>query len=303
MKKTKLIVAAFSACLVIGLLFQSCKKNTPNPATDEETATAQDNANAEHLVSDLTEMTAQASDGSAGLASYREMPEAILGLSCATIATDTINKTVIITFNGSAPCLDGHTRSGSLLLNYSASTNGAKHYRDPGFSCTIASNNYIVDGNQVFIQNKTVTNTTAPGFNPATTNETWSITANVSIIKPNGGRIAWACQRVKTLLNTNDPTVYHGAPTPISWNKARVGLSGSANGTSFNGINFTANITSQLIRDFGGCTISGHHPLIQGTLDFIPSGKPTRIIDYGQGTCDLDATITVNGVTKHITLP
>jgi hypothetical protein len=303
MKKTKLILTVFSASLVIGLMFQSCKKSATNPATAEETATAQDNANAEHLVSDITEMSAQASDGSGGLASYREMPDAILGLSCATITTDTINKTVIITFNGSAPCLDGRTRSGSLMLNYSASTNGAIHYRDPGYSCSITSNNYIVDGYQVIIHNKTVNNTTAPAFNPAVTNETWSINANVTIIKPNGGTIFWACQRVKTLLNTNDPTVYHGAPTPISWNKARVGLSGSANGTSFNGTNFTSNITSQLIRDFGGCTIGGRHPLIQGTLDFMPSGKPTRTIDYGSGTCDLDATVTVNGVTTHITLP
>ncbi|HEV7232182.1 MAG TPA: hypothetical protein VGO45_12675 [Bacteroidia bacterium] len=306
MKKTKLLLAAFTAVLFIGFSVSSCKKSSspsPTPSPAEETQTTLDNSNAEHTVSDITEMASQASDGTASLGAYRtDANDQVCGLSCATITRDTVNKTVVITFNGSAPCLDGHTRSGSITVNYSASTGGAKHYRDPGFSCSITSNNYIVDGNQVNIINKTVTNTTQPGFNPMSTNLTWSVNAHVTIVKASGGTIDWTCLRTKTLLNTSDTTVYHGPFHPISWNKARVGNIGSASGTTTSGIAFTVNITNLLIRDFGGCNINGKHPIIQGTLQFTPSGHPVRTLDYGNGSCDLLATVTVNGVTTTITI-
>jgi hypothetical protein len=307
MKKAKLLLTAFSAVVLIGLTVSSCKKSTssaptPSPAS-EETQTTLDNSNAEHTVSDITEMASQASDGSASLGAYRtDANDQVCGLSCASIVRDTVNKTVVITFNGSAPCLDGHTRSGVITVNYSGSAVGAKHYRDPGFSCSITSTNYVVDGNQVNIINKTVTNTTQPGFNPMSTNLTWSVNAHVSIVKATGGTIDWTCLRTKTLLNTGDTTIYHGAARAISWAKARVGNIGSASGTTASGIAFTVNITSQLIRDFGACNINGKHPIIQGTLQFTPSGHPVRTLDYGTGACDLLATVTVNGVTTNITI-
>jgi len=292
---------AAAAIAVVGLTLSSCKKN--KETSPEETGTAADNANAEHIVSDMTVIAAQSSDGSSSLSSYRVIggDEGILGLSCATIQRDTTNKIITITFSSNSPCIDGRTRSGSIIVNYSGSAPGAKHYRDPGFSCTVMTNNYVVDGNQVNVVNKTIKNTTPVGFSPATVDETWSIIANVNIVKASGGTISWNCTRTKTLLNTSDSTVYHGAATPITWSKARIGLTGNASGTSANGVSFTAIVTSQLIRDFGACNL-GKHPFIQGTLDFTPTGKPTRVIDYGQGACDLDATVTVNGVTTHITL-
>jgi hypothetical protein len=305
MKKNKWAMAALAVVAVIGLTVSSCKKSTNTPTPNEETGTASDNNTAEHIVSDMTVMAAQSSDGTSGLSSYRENPDggAILGLSCATVAVDTTTKMVTITFSGTSPCLDGRTRSGSIIVNYSGSAAGAKHYRDPGFSCMVTTNNYVVDGNHVNIINKTITNTTPVGFNPAVTNETWSISANVNIVKAAGGTINWTCNRTKTLLNTNDPTVYHGAPTPITWSKAIVGLTGSANGTTATGVSFSASVTSQLIRDFGGCNINGQHPIIDGILDFTPAGHPTRVINYGTGACDLIATVTVNGVVTTITLP
>lgn len=297
MKKTKWMLATLTACLLIGLTIPSCKKKT---TVDEETSTAVDNANAEHMVSDITSMAAQASDGASSLSNYR-VPDydQILGLSCATISVN--GKIITVAFNGTA-CLDGRVRSGSIMLDYSASPAGAVHYRDPGFTCTVTSNNYMVDGNQINIINKTVTNNTAVGFNPSTTNLTWAINAHVSIVKAGGGTVDWSCIRTKTLLNTSDTSVYHGANTPISWWKARVGMLGSASGTGVNGVAFNATIMSQLVRDFGGCNISGKRPIIQGVLDFTPTGHPVRIIDYGNGSCDLSATVTVNGVTHTITL-
>ena len=301
--KIKLIAAAL---LVTGLTcVTSCKKTTttappatPATNTDTDQSGAKDNNTAEAISSDIVAMGSEASDNTnANLSNFREAESSIL--SCALVTRDTLAKKVVVTFNGS-PCVDGKTRSGSLTFDYSGSAPTAKHYRDPGFKLIVTSNNYAVDNNTVTIISKTIVNTTATGFNPANTNETWTIAGSLSIALAGGGTITWTCARVKTLLNTS--TVYVNAATPIAWASAKVGISGSASGTRANNEIFSVTITNQLIRDFGGCNIQGRHPFIQGTLVYTPQGKAARTFDYGSGTCDLNATVTINGVTYQITL-
>jgi hypothetical protein len=299
MKTNKFLNTAFGVAAIAGLLFTSCRKDN----TEEETSSAEDHAMAENIYNDINAMAGQASDISSGsMSNYRlGSDELILSLSCATIVHDSVNRTVTITFSGGT-CQDGRTRSGSLIVNYSASTNGATHYRDPGFSCTVTSNNYVVDGNAVNIINKTITNTTATGFDPATTNLTWHIDAHIQITKSSGGTIEWTCSRDKSLLNTSDVNVYHGASAPVTWSLARIGHTGSGSGTCADGESFSVTITSMLIRDFGGCIVSGKHPIIQGTLDMTKGTRPVRHVDFGNGACDNLATVTVNNHTRTITL-
>jgi hypothetical protein len=300
MKTNKFLNVSIGIAAIAGLMFTSCKKDN---MTDEETNSAEDNASAETIYNDINAMAGQASDIHGGSMSNYRLSDAdlICSLSCATLVWDSLNHTVTITFNGQT-CQDGRTRSGSLIVDYSASTNGATHYRDPGFSCTVASNNYVVDGNAVNIISKTISNTTPVGFNPASTNETWHIDAHIQITKASGGSIDWTCSRNKELLNTSDHAVYVDASTPITWSLARVGHTGSASGTCADGESFSATITSMLIRDFGGCIVSGKHPIIQGTLDFTKGSRPVRHIDFGNGSCDNLATVTVNNHVRTITL-
>lgn len=293
-------IKSIVAIAALGLLsITSCQKKQ-NPA-DNETGAAGDHSLAEHISSDIVNIGSQAADNNSGsLNSYKtENAENTLN-ACATVIRDTTNHIDSVIFNNSA-CIDGKTRSGILIFNYSASTNGAKHYRDPGFKCTVTSSNYIVDGNQVNIISKTIQNTTPVGFNPTTTNLTWNITSHIQVTKSDG-TLDFSANKTKELLNTSDPNVYHGATSAITWNLARIGITGNATGTTVKGDNFTANVTSQLIRDFGACTISGRHPFIQGAIDFTPGSKATRHIDYGNGSCDLNATVTIKGNTYNITL-
>jgi len=302
MKISKLTLSFAAIMLAMAVSVISCKKKDKT-VNDSDTSSANDNSLAEKTADDVTNMSGQASeDGS--MTSYRfEQGEDVCGLSCATVTRDTTTKIITVTFNGQ-PCLDGSTRTGTLTFDYSGSTLGAKYYRNPGFKCVVSSSNYVVDGNAVSIS-KTINNTTTLGFNPASTNETWSVADNVSIVKSNG-TVTWSANKVKTLLNTSDTNVYRGQAVHIVWSKARVGITGNATGTTVAGENFTANVTSQLVRDFTCAPNSarpGRHPFIQGTLDFTPGTKATRHFDYGNGACDDLATVTINGVTYNITLP
>jgi hypothetical protein len=305
MKTRKLTLALASLVLVSAVAFTSCKKKTKSDE-DNDTTAAQDNSLAETTSNDVLTMAGQASENQS-VSSYKLNPhDDVTGLSCATFSMIAAQK-FTVTFSGNV-CLDGKARSGMLTFDFSGSTGGATAYRHPGFNCVITSTNYVVNSHTVTV-NKTVTNTTPVGFNPITTNLTWKISSNITIVKPSGGgTVTWSCtNRTKTLLNTSDTVnVYHGTSTPISWGLARVGITGSANCTSSNGNSFSVNVTGQLVKDFTcspDASHPGHHPFIQGTLDFTPSGKATRHVDYGGGTCDLNATVTINGTAHSITLP
>ena len=310
--KKPLLKYLFAAALTV-IALAGCKKEKAEDV-DTDTSAVEDNAVAENTSSDIVEIGSQAADGNSSLSGFR-VDNASSLLSCATVVHDSINHIITVTFN----CPN---RSGVLTFNYSGSPFFPIHYRDPGFTCTVTSNNYVVDNNQVNIINKTITNIThnqiPAGYDPTTENEKWHITANISITRPSGAVISWQCDRTKELLNTstvgfagfyNDFTNISGGSdtVPINWANARVGITGNATGTrTYNSVteSITMNITNQLVRDFGWCSDSGHHPFFQGELDHTRSGHPTRHMNFGSNqsgsinnACDkwVLITLTVNG--------
>ena len=297
--------------LISILMFSSCKKRKEIPEEeDTEQTTANDNNMAENYMSDIETMGAQVSE--TGNISYRSSSENGLKLDLSPGATVTVVGKIITIDFGAVGCLgnDGRTRTGKLIYDYSGSVpSSAIYYRNPGFKVNITSQNYVVDNYSVTINNKTISNTSPLnlplGLNPGT-NLTWLINASISISKPNnGGSISWNCSRTKELVNTNDTNCYKGQSKHIAWNKAIVKLNGSTTGTNAKNEQFTATATN-LVRDFS-CTPDQsrpmRHPFISGTISYSPANRPTRLVDFGNGTCDLNATVTINSKVFTITLP
>jgi len=300
------------------LTITSCRKKEKEVIEETETpdteqSTANDNNLAEGIVNDIELMGSQVSENG-NLTTFRSSNSAAsLGLSslCASV-TGIGTKTVVVNF-GTVGCLglDGRVRTGQLTFNFSASSpSTAVFYRNPGFSMTVSSQNYVVDGNQVNIINKTVTNTTPSnipsGPNPGT-NLTWSVNANVSIIKAGAtNAITWTCNRTKELLNTSNTNCYNGQSTPINWTQAQIQLNGSSSGVNAKGENYISTATN-LIKYFT-CTPDPNrphrHPFISGTISYSPGIRPTRLVNFGSvNNCDFNATLTINNQTYTITLP
>src|SRR5258708_1303559 len=143
-KISKLSIAGL--LIASALFIFSCKKNSDSSTSDSDTGGAQDNATAENTSNDVVSIGAEAADNGGSLSNFRTAPGDLLFTSCASVVRDTVAKTITVTF-GNVMCMDGRTRSGTLVFNFSASTNGATHYRDPGFSMTVTSNNYVVNNN------------------------------------------------------------------------------------------------------------------------------------------------------------
>ncbi len=305
--KTKQVILTLSTVVLAGsLMLTSCRKKTKEEEKpDDDQTEASDHTVAENTMNDVEGIGSQGSENGS-LSTYRMGGnEAIFTSSCTTVTSNTVSKTVTVDF-GSSPCLcaDGKMRSGKLIFDYSTSTNTIMpiYYRTPGFKCSVASQNYVVDSYTVNIINKTLENITplasvSPSLVPGTM-LTWSISANVNIIKPSGGgTISWICNRTKKLLNTASTTCYNGQGIPIIWSQAKIQLDGTASGTTASGNSYTSNIIA-LVRDFGGCTLlGGRHPFISGDIQFTPGTKATRYINFGSGTCDNNGTITIKGIT------
>lgn len=299
------------------LLLCSCRKKeetpTPEPApvqTDTEQNSINDNNNAENYAADIESIGSEVSENGA-LVSYKGAGESgeqgITAAPCATVS-GLGTGTVTVDFGSGCVGNDGRTRSGKLIYTFAASSSSVPlFYRNPGFSMSVSSLNYVVDQHTVNIIGKNVSNTTPatipPGLNPGT-NLSWAITASLSIVKPNnGGTISWNCNRTKVLLNTSDTTCYKGQNKKIEWSRAIVQLNGTANGVNAQNENYTV-VATNLVRDYT-CSFPlqpKRHPFVGGTILYTPGTRFPRLINYGTGNCDLNATLTINGNTWNIVL-
>ncbi|WP_317898542.1 hypothetical protein [Aurantibacillus circumpalustris] len=302
-------ISSFLAIMfvVTALFLSSCRKKEKEvvEVEDTEQSTANDNNVAESYVSDIESIGSQVSENGS-LETYRTSGSAgIEAMEAAGCAVITVVGQIITVDFGTTPCVgkDGRSRTGKLIYDFSGSTSGAIRYRNPGFNMSVSSQNYVVNDYTVNITNKTISNITPN----STSNLKWSIAANISIVKPNNaGTVTWTCNRTKELTNTNDTNCYRGQAFPIDWKKAIVKLNGNASGVNAKAENYTS-VATDLVRDFNCApepVLRPHrHPFISGTVVYTPGSRPVRTIDYGNGACDMTATVTIRNKVFTINLP
>lgn len=279
MKPNHLFSKSLIGIAILGLSLSNCKKEEEN--LDTESASAKDNAYAESVYTDVNNMSDQAYE-EGELSSYKTVSSENLLSHCATVTKDTLSspKKMTISFDPAGTCQshDGRYRKGDIIVTYTG------NYRDSGTVITITFDNYYVDNNQVK-GTKTITNN---GRN-ASGNLYYTIVVNGEIVLANGtGTITWNSTRYREWVV--------GESTIGVFSDDVYLITGSATGTSATGNNFTASITKALRRE-----LSCSH-FVSGTITFSPSGKLTRIIDFGNGSCDNLATVTINNNVYSITL-
>lgn len=265
---------AIASLAASSLLFNACKKDKEND--DYSTMPAEDHATAEYAAEDAQ----SSADAAAANYNFFKIKD-VSGLGCATISKDsTMNsgqlvRTITIDFGPTnVTCQNSNKiRRGKIIVQYRG-----KGYFEPGASKTITFDNYYLNDKKVE-GSRTIENTSTAGSNP-----TWSISSNITITKVTGVKLTWTSTRTREMLD--------GQNTPSDPTDDKYSINGSASGVSSNGNSFTANISSPLIRATSCAYIQA------GKLDITVSGKSAvRSIDYGNGTCDDEATITVNGKT------
>lgn len=287
MKAKHLTLGLSIAAIVLTSTFSSCRKSkmTDPEEKDKDTSSAADQSLASTTVNDMTSIADEAGR-TYSVSSFKTADmEGILSTSCATVTVDSsaIPARIITVNFGTSNCLcnDGRYRRGVLEFSFTGK------YRDSLTVITVNPQNYFVNDNQV-TGTKSITN---KGHN--TSNHlVYEINANIQIIKANGaGTVSWQSTRQREWV-TGEST--------MTWSDDIYSVTGNASGTTANGHTFTSVITTPLVRNMAlGC----RKHFVSGVLEHSPSGKATRYIDFGNGACDDQATVTINDVAYTITLP
>jgi len=202
--------------------------------------------------------------------------------NCTKISREWAGDTLVTTINyGTDSCVaaDGKVRTGKIIMK------SIGDYWAGDAVVTFTCDNYVVDGNQVLGTAKVTSTINADG------NRESKIVENGSIVLGDGtGTITWNSQKTRVVTAGTDT---RGRKDDV------IEVTGTSDGTLVSGNTFTSQTQTPLVRDTDkDC----RGVFISGITKINVSDGTEIIVDYGDGTCDNQATVTTNGVSETITL-
>lgn len=286
--KTKNYSFALLITVMSLLTFSSCKTEDVEISTETLTLTSNDEAQASKINDEITAesdiyVSALESTGYDGY-------DGVKGLEANSVSNhpivtvdkpDSINFPKVITIDfGTAGFINhrGDTIKGKLTITITGKMYIANSSR------TIAFTNFSINNN-VVAGTKSVT---YKGLN-INKNHYWLISADLAFTFSDGKTMTWKSERTRERISNNN--------TPkIMWDDT-YSLKGTASGVNLKGNNY-----SIVIDDNNPLILIGGFPFFVKGIKTTTVKTKVAIIDFGDGTKDNKATITINGVTKEITL-
>ncbi len=275
--KTRNLWAIMAISAGFAFLGTSCT-NENNVATDASlTTTVTDESQAASLSdavigqADIYANTL-ASNGYSGSLAVKGTVEAT-GPTITIDKKDSVNfpKTITIDFGTAGYINDRNdTIQGKIIITISD-----KLWKS-GATKTVSLVNFYVNGNNIKGMKTILNNGTS-----------MSVTASDTIVRVDKSTIIRNAIRTRTRISDN------GTPK-IFWDD-KFSITGSTTGINAKGIAYTVEITNPLIG------YNNFKFFVQGTVTTTTQTR-TATLDYGDGTRDNKATLTINGVTKNITL-
>jgi len=291
--------------LAASLFIVSCKKeasvDTPVQQVEFASATAEADAEAETIFDDVFDNVAgvDAEVGIGGTGVFgsannygggigQEILSGAAGIDtgrCFTVTYTQLNAParfplrVVLDFGTGCTGRDGRTRKGKIIIEYTGPL------FVPGKSSTTTFDGYYVNDNHVEGVHKVLNTSTS------NTRSFRILVTGAKITRPDGNYSEWNSEKNITQIE--------GLGTPLfpldDWFKIEGGANGSVKRTD-KFFQWSTVISEPLIKKFT-CRW-----LVKGIVTMRKSNAPVATLDYGDGTCDNKAVITVNGVAKEITL-
>lgn len=264
-------------------LLTSCNKTDEslNLTADEALSEVQDETMATDLFDEIIEIGEEAESASSTKSTEHDGPYYRLS-ECTTITREFTDSSRIITIDfGDVNCegADGKYRRGKIIITRSG------NYWAGEVNATYEFDNFFVNDNQL-----TGTKTYSGAFNEDGTYSSHFVTNGQIILADDAGIITWNSNRTRVITE--------GAST---WGLAdnRVEVTGSSTGTTATGETFSSTITQPLVRIYQeGC----YRFYVSGILEITKADGTEITINYGDGTCDNLAEVTINGTTEIIEL-
>ncbi len=200
--------------------------------------------------------------------------------SCATVTVEltatTWTRTVVFD-NCTLP--NGNVLDGTIIVSGSLNFDTPLHTISYTF-IDFHHNNILIEGNRTVVrsmQSTAILDTVHPVAN---------MSIDMTVTFPNGNVYHRVGNRVRELIE--------GFDTPMIWADNVFSISGSWT-TTFPAGTRTSTITTPL-RVRANCPY-----IVRGVVEIVRNDN-TAVLDYGNGECDNQATLTVNGTTTTITL-
>ncbi|MCU0418752.1 MAG: hypothetical protein MUC38_03770 [Cyclobacteriaceae bacterium] len=204
---------------------------------------------------------------------------------CAQVTNDAQARIITIDFGDGCAGPYGRQRRGKIFIAYSGAINDG------------VSNRIITFGNYV-VNNRGLSGTIE--LRDISTNTDGTVQSvkrltNLTVTFPNGGSMVYNGSRTRTWLEG----VRDGDPTNNVFE-----ITGSIEGVATNGRTFTHRIIEPIISDWS-CRAAGNFARVAGVVEVerlkgFVSRK--RTVDYGDGTCDNQITVTIGNRTFVVTV-
>lgn len=267
--------------LLLALNIASCKKE--ETVTDKDTQAASDNEQAEAISDDAMRKADAATKGQSSFKFSGTAAGYDMMLACATVTRDTsvANQTTVTIDFGTTNCTsaDGRKRRGKIIYSFSG------NYFLPGSVRNLSFENYYVDDHKV----EGTHTITFAGLDSTTNYYTWNIQANnIKITLPDGKSHTWSSTRKREMLT--------GANTILDFTDDSYQITGSATGKNINNVDYSVTIDVPL-KVAASCRY-----IMSGKATLKATGIEDRIIDFGDGTCDNNATVTIGKLSYVIPL-
>jgi hypothetical protein len=266
------------------IFFNACKKESEEPL-EYDTQTSQDNSLAEGTFNDVASIANQAIENGT-LSTFRvpaDQNSLLSNCAVVTVNADSSGGGTIVVDFGQTNCLcfDSRFRRGKINIIYSGS------YRDSGSVISTSFDNYFVGKDSAKMFQVTGSKMVINNGRNSSGNMNFTIQVDGHLMNRDGLTMDWTSQRNREWIS--------GESTPLYWMDDEYVITGSANGFNFTGIAFSATITKGLHIEY--CPY-----ITEGAFELTPDGKPTRTLNYGNGSCDASAVLSISGTDFPIVL-
>jgi hypothetical protein len=266
----KTFIFFFSTFCLIG--FYSCERIKENTSTTSSV----DNSMAEALFNDVFSLVDENVKCSASASSNNN--DTCSDITTTMLDSASMHRLISIDFGDGCQCSDGRTRSGIINIEIDG------NYLTPGTKTTINLQNYHVNGSKVEGQ-KEITHLTSGSSN----NPSFKVKViSGQITQTDNSVINWESERTNEWIE--------GSTTPdYIWDDV-YHIYGGSSGINSQGRAYTVTITDQLEKAMGCRWVK------DGVIQLQPENLNTRNIDFGDGTCDNDAVVSIGNKSFNIKL-
>ncbi len=197
---------------------------------------------------------------------------------CAVVSVDQTAKMITIDFGVGCLGQDGRTRRGKLFVHFT------DRYFTSGAVITTTTEDFFVndisvEGTRV-VTNITQPDTSIPQFR----------------VELTGGKITWLDGSFATR-----EVLYTRKWDATDASDIKLIFDGVANGINREGFTYKSMIVTPLVFR-AGCMGEGVNVPVRGSLIIEAKENYTIIVEYGLGVCDRSAVVTINSLSREITL-